>query len=393
MKHLFLLISFLATISTAQAQGIEFNHDLTFQQVLDKAKAENKIIFMDCYTSWCGPCKRLAAKVFPDAEVGKYFNHNFVNTKFDMENGEGPTIATKYQIRAYPTLLWLDGNGTVKHKVVGGLDPTGLIEAAKKAGDPLPDLVSGMVAKYESGNRELPFLEDYLGALKASGKEYNKVFAEYLGLLNANEWKREAVRKTVFNLTNDISSPGLQPLLKNKSAIVGMLNEKAFSEKVSAIANNTLADAIRKTDESKLLQAVALLKSAKDKTSSQQIAKLQMDYYFNTGNAAKYDKYVSTYLKKYAVKDEKLLSETAWKYYINTNETKYLQKASKWAYTAVNLKNTYNNNTTHAYLQYKLGNLSEATKACDYAILMAKEENTAPTSAQALKEAIGKEKK
>ncbi|MFN8310666.1 MAG: thioredoxin domain-containing protein [Chitinophagales bacterium] len=373
------------------SQGIEFDHDLTFQQALDKARSEGRLIFMDCYTTWCGPCKRLASQVFPDSAVGAYFNRNFVNMKVDMEKGEGIDIATRYQIRAYPTMLWLDENGAVKHKQVGGLDPAGLIAAAQKAGDPLPDMVSGMDKKYASGNRELPFLEDYLAARKASGLDVSKLFSEYLSLLNENEWKRDGVKKTVYNLTNDVSSPGLPIMMKNKAAISGLMTEKGFNDKVNFIANNTLTEAIRKNSEDKLMQAVSLVKMNKSSDAAQQVAKMQMDYYLNTSNAGKYDKYVSAYLKKYAAKDEKMLSDMAWKYYVNTNDTKYLQKASNWAHTAVNIKDTYNNNTTYAYLQYKLGNFSEATKACDYALLKAKDENISPTSAQSLKEAIIKE--
>src|ERR1017187_9414613 len=78
------------------AQGIEFIHDKKFQEILDMAKAQNRLVFMDCYTSWCGPCKRLSSMVFPDSAVGVFFNSTFVNTKFDMEKDDGITIANKY---------------------------------------------------------------------------------------------------------------------------------------------------------------------------------------------------------------------------------------------------------------------------------------------------------
>ncbi len=116
MKNIAALLIAIFTFQTAtQAQGIEFVHDKPFQEVLDMAKAQNRLVFMDCYTTWCGPCKRLSSMVFPDSAVGAYYNENFVNTKFDMEKGEGVTLSSKYGIRAYPTLLWLDGEGNVKH--------------------------------------------------------------------------------------------------------------------------------------------------------------------------------------------------------------------------------------------------------------------------------------
>src|SRR5689334_8793057 len=114
-----ILLVFLSGTLTSSAQGIEFIHDKKFQELLDLAKKEDKVIFMDCYTSWCGPCKRLASTVFPDSSVGAYFNTTFINTKFDMEKDEGVSIANRFGVRAYPTLLWLDGDGNVKHKIVG----------------------------------------------------------------------------------------------------------------------------------------------------------------------------------------------------------------------------------------------------------------------------------
>lgn len=114
-----LLISFLAFGSYAQ-QGISFEHDASWATVVAKAKKENKLIFMDAYTSWCGPCKMLQARVFPDQELGNYFNQNFVSAKFDMEKGEGPTLAQKFGVRAYPTLYFIDPNTQkVVHQVLG----------------------------------------------------------------------------------------------------------------------------------------------------------------------------------------------------------------------------------------------------------------------------------
>src|ERR1035441_7209150 len=146
----FLILLYSTLISNAQ--GIEFNHDKKFQEILDMAKAQGKPVFMDCFTSWCGPCKRLSSMVFPDSAVGAYFNPRFVNAKFDMEKDDGITIANKYGIRAYPTLLWLDGDGNVLHKIVGGLEPEGLIENAKKATDPTPGILEGMRKRYAGGD-------------------------------------------------------------------------------------------------------------------------------------------------------------------------------------------------------------------------------------------------
>ena len=122
------------------AQGIAFEHDKQWSEVIAKAKKENKLIFLDTYTSWCGPCKRLQLETFPNAEVGKYFNANFVNAKYDMEKGEGIMLASKLQVRAYPTLFFIDPNTEqVVYKVLGfrnaqEMKASGEIATSRKSG-------------------------------------------------------------------------------------------------------------------------------------------------------------------------------------------------------------------------------------------------------------------
>lgn len=392
MKKIITSILVLFSIVAAHADGIEFNHDLKFQEALDKAKADGKLVFIDCYTSWCGPCKRLSAQVFTQPQVGAYFNEHFVNVKFDMEQGEGPDIANRYQVRAYPTLLWLDGDGNVKHKVVGGLDPDGLIENAKKPNDPMPGIVTGMKQKYTSGNREVSFLSDYLTAMQASNMKTDEVLNEYLKVLSPKDLQSETVLKTIANSAIDLKSPAVPFIQKNKTIFEEKLGKEAIAKKLNSLAEKATVDAVKTKDDALFNQAVAVVNASKTADSKQKVAKMSMDYYLKTSNAAVYDKYVSAYIKKYAATNEKLLNETAWTYYINTNETSLLAKASKWAFKAVNLKNTCANNTTYAYLQYKLENFSEAEKACDYAIIKAKEEGIAPLSANGLKDLLKKKR-
>lgn len=118
------------TLAPVAPGGIEFDHS-DFAGVIARAKKEGKPVFIDCYTSWCGPCRALSTNVFTDAEVAKYFNSTFVSAKYDMEVGEGPELAKKYGISAYPTMLVLDSDGNLKDRIVGYKTPQQLIDAAK----------------------------------------------------------------------------------------------------------------------------------------------------------------------------------------------------------------------------------------------------------------------
>lgn len=98
--------------------GITF-FEGTFNQALAQADKDKKLIFLDIYAVWCGPCKRLKATTFKDQAIGDYFNQRFVSIAIDGEKGEGVALAQKLQLTAYPTLYILDAKGNVKRKMVG----------------------------------------------------------------------------------------------------------------------------------------------------------------------------------------------------------------------------------------------------------------------------------
>lgn len=109
MKKLFLLTLLMAGVMMgveAQNRSIGFEQTREWKKVIKKAKKEKKLIFVDCYTSWCGPCKMLAKDVFTRDEVADYFNANFVCAKYDMEkDADGVILKDRFGVKAFPTLV------------------------------------------------------------------------------------------------------------------------------------------------------------------------------------------------------------------------------------------------------------------------------------------------
>lgn len=105
----------------------------TWNEALAAAKKQKKLIFVDAYAVWCGPCKYMSNNVFPDKAVGEFFNKNFISYKFDMEKGEGPDFSNKYKITAYPTLLFIDYAGEVVYRQMGARDAAGFIKLGEEA--------------------------------------------------------------------------------------------------------------------------------------------------------------------------------------------------------------------------------------------------------------------
>ncbi len=116
---------------SAQKNEIQFS-TMSFDEALKEAKKTGKLIFLDAYTDWCGPCKKMSAHTFTDQNVAKLFNSKFINLKIEMEkNPIGPEIARRYSVRAYPSLLFIDGDGKVVKYVVGYQNPDQLIAVGK----------------------------------------------------------------------------------------------------------------------------------------------------------------------------------------------------------------------------------------------------------------------
>ena len=154
---LFLVIAgFLIGEASAQNRSIEFRKD-EWKKILEVARSENKMIFVDCYTSWCGPCKMLSNTVFTNDSVADFYNQHFINVKVDMEKGEGPELAKRYEVKAFPTLLYVDKAGDLVHCVVGFQPVRKLIQEGGVAMDGGMTLLA-LQKRYDAGERDPEFV-------------------------------------------------------------------------------------------------------------------------------------------------------------------------------------------------------------------------------------------
>lgn len=182
MKNLIVCIAFVLFHLTGICQdGVKFE-DLTLEQALTKAKAEGKLVLMDCYTSWCGPCKMMATRIFTQKKAGDFFNPRFISVKYDMEKGEGIELAKKYNVKSFPTFIIMRPDGTVQHRIGGGSPK-------------LEDFISWI----EMGLNEKTSLS-YLEKLYAKGKMTNEQLADYHWALFYAGYKEkdEAIKKELL---------------------------------------------------------------------------------------------------------------------------------------------------------------------------------------------------
>lgn len=113
------VLIFLFAMNGFAQEGVKFMEG-SFQEALNVAKQQKKMVFVDVCTSWCGPCRWMSEEVLQTPEAAKYFDNYFVCFKIDAEKGEGVAFAKKYDVHAYPTFLMILPDGTLRHKIVGG---------------------------------------------------------------------------------------------------------------------------------------------------------------------------------------------------------------------------------------------------------------------------------
>lgn len=178
MKKLVVFIALLLSAQTLLAQGVVFESG-TWSEMIGKAKEQNKLIFVDFYTTWCAPCKVVTTTVFPDPKLGRLYNEKFVNYKIDAEKGEGVELAKKYGVSAFPTFLYINGDGEVVSRLVGGktikefITEIDNVEVYAKYGG-----TNKMEEAYAAGRNDSEFLADYLQF--SPEEEKSKVYNQYL---------------------------------------------------------------------------------------------------------------------------------------------------------------------------------------------------------------------
>jgi thioredoxin-related protein len=185
-----LLLILSTSIAVAQEMGIHFENGLSWQQILNKAKSEHKYIFVDCYATWCGPCKDMEKEVYPLKEVGDAIDPDFISVELQMDQTKGDNDTVKswypvaqafakdYNLPGYPTYLFFDENGQAVHIATGSMKPKNFIQVTADAKDPNKQYFSLLRNYQKKDNNYLmyPVLADETYSLG-----YNKLAFEVAG--------------------------------------------------------------------------------------------------------------------------------------------------------------------------------------------------------------------
>jgi len=365
------LFSSLFIGALAFAQGIKFE-DSNFAAILAKAKKENKLVFVDAYASWCGPCKLMVKNIFPLQTVGDFYNSHFVNAKIDMEKGEGIGLAKKYNVKAFPTYLFINGDGEEVHRTLGYVEEKDFIQFAKDAEDPNKRLTA-LKQKFENGEKDPEFLKNLAGLTIYNDSEFaGKVLDRYFQQKTTLD--QEDVQMLLSG-TQSTESPLYKIFQAKKSEIIKILPEDKYAKFDKNIKLNTVLKKSYNADTKSWNDSYFLAESQKFMTKDEAEKILKRA---KAGRALKnkdiptYEKLMLELYKDSSAASSEELNSLAWNFFENVSTKASLEKAVTWAQESVKKDENYANTDTLANLYNKIGDKKNAKIWAEKSVQLAK---------------------
>lgn len=191
-KHLFILLMALfglPGITSAQAKpsGIEFFKG-NWKSLIKQATQERKLIFVDVYTDWCLPCKRMEKEIFTQKEVAQVYDNLFICYRLNAEQGEGKVLAQHYAVKAYPTYLFLDTLGNLVYRSGDYLKTAEFIAAGREAINQFKVLdLAKLEDRFRMGDRNKKFLQRLISKRTQMGLDNEEILNAYVSQIPETE--------------------------------------------------------------------------------------------------------------------------------------------------------------------------------------------------------------
>jgi len=126
--HKLLLALLCSSLIACSTKPIQKPAVLT--EALSTARLENKVVVVDFGASWCGWCTKLDQDTWGDSSVQKWFDAKGVLVKLDAERE--PALAKHYDVKGYPTIVFLKADGSVIESLTGYRDPNTFLAEVRR---------------------------------------------------------------------------------------------------------------------------------------------------------------------------------------------------------------------------------------------------------------------
>lgn len=391
-KWLLVLVIVLPFFTRAQPGGIHFEKSLNWDQIKAKAKTEKKYIFVDCYATWCTPCKEMD-KIYDLDSIGQTINPRYVSVKLQMDSSKDDDsyirsfypiarqFEKKYKISELPFYLFFAPDGSVLHKGTGRKNSKNFIAMIDDVINPDKQFYT-LITKVSSGEiffKNMPavvnqlkhYQEDSLALLLA--KQY---MSGYLDFLQEDEFRKKTnLEFILYNPRIITSNTRVFRLILNEPEVIDSLwSYKGYSRSL-------LKSIIFREEIHPKLEIITgkhdpdwkLIQSDIDKKYSKGISHLSIiDAKINWyREKQQWDAYLNSIRDKWVKFPWEIknagwmgLNDLAWVVCIHSNKKNDLELALEWIDIALMAETKFNSamTDTKATILYKLGKKDDAVE-------------------------------
>ncbi len=378
MKKLVILFSFLFPLfihAQTTDTGIGFEYGKSWESILAQAKATHKYVFADCYATWCGPCKFMAANVFTNDTVGQFFKEHFVCAKVQIDTAtndneeaksfyaDASAINSKYHIKVFPTYLVFSPEGALVHRFIGSMGVTSFLRKAKESLSPSTQYYV-MQKNFSKYLTDSSFLRRLTQAASDVGDDCSLYFKAYVATQSSMFTKANA--ELINKVTKKSKDTGFVMVLNNEAAYDKVMgNGNASSFIINMIVNEELQNIFSKDGVKTLTKSIETrLVKAYPKQAKEVIASIKVTLYTEMKDWKNYATAINRYMKGYGYKviNNSVLNEYAWNVFDHIDDKSVLQAALGWSKRSISGKDMQDAAIIDTYgnLLYKLGKVKEA---------------------------------
>lgn len=389
-----MMIICAATLS-AQMQdtttGMGWIGNMKWEQIIEKARTENKYIFIDCVASWCLPCKWMDANVYNEEAVITHFRNDFISVKLQFDTLKHPDTSTKmlyqlskvfkdsYHVNMFPTFLFFSPDGIILHKDVGVKTKTDLINSSINSRNPEKQYYT-LLRNYNMGKRDVKDMAYISYHAKAIDEKETaqKVSKDYIKnhliiLQDLNSFTKENV-KFISTFVANASDPGFLVFYKNVAKVDSAMGENGYAKKV--IDRLTFSEYIfpsfKTCDKTNCTPNWKIIyRKIKTKldanTAKRNVVNSQLKWYSYKENWLLAYKYLNLKIKYYGIDTtdamtDMQLNNIIWNaVFLNSKDQNAINNSIRWMENVISRNPRITNYLdTYSNLLYKIGRIKEA---------------------------------
>ncbi len=348
-----------------------------YVKALNIASREDKLLFIDFYTTWCAPCKKLDKLVFKNDSIKQILGKDFVLLKYDAENDTVFNLSKKHHISSYPTGLILNNKGYVINRKYGF------------PGDDSKSLQNKVIEFTEESialNNQKKILKGYSNKIDIS--KYPKFYIDYVNRTNTKvknsdisnyltktqDVFSEEYFSTLIYFGRDAPLSISDMVLKNKEKYITLYGKKDVETLLYFLSSAKFDNAISENSQEKYSLAVKFTKKSLNEEWVNDIVPYYNKEFLKAQN--KWDEVfeINKKLKDEGKFDNGYINHFSWQVYEKCENQGVIEKCLEWMKNVTDQEPSYAYLDTYAHLMHKSGNKKETKRIVKLAIEAAKKE-------------------